>query len=93
MATTPEGKVKAKVKAWLKAHGIWFSMPMGTQFGNSGVPDFLCCANGRMLAIETKAPGRIKNTTAMQDAQLAAIRAAGGIAVVIDDVSQLEGLV
>lgn len=89
---TKESVVKRHVKAWLKARGIWFSMPIGSQFGNAGVPDFLCCANGRMLAIETKAPGRIKNTTAMQDSQLAAIRAAGGIAVVVDDVSQLEGI-
>jgi pantoate kinase len=89
---TPEGKVKAKVKAWLKENGIWFCMPMGTGFGNSGVPDFVCCWNGKFLAIETKAPGRLNNTTAMQDAQIAAIRAAAGIALVVDDVSMLDTL-
>jgi len=65
---------------------------MGTGFGKSGVPDFLVCANGRFVAIETKAPGKRNNTTAMQKLQITAINASGGIAVVIDDVSQLEGI-
>ncbi len=90
MAMTPEGKVKAAVKTFLKTKGVWYCMPMGTGFGNSGVPDFLCCYNGRFIAIETKAPGKRGNTTVMQDNQIMGIRTAGGRAVVIDDVRQLE---
>ncbi len=89
---TPEGAVKVRVKAWLKSRGVWYFMPANNGMGKSGIPDFICCVDGRMLAIETKAPGRRTNTTAMQDMQLEAIRAAGGIALVIDDVSQLEGV-
>lgn len=92
MAATPESKVKAKVKAWLQAKGIWYCMPIGTGYGSSGVPDFICCWNGRMLAIETKAPGKRNNTTLLQDKQINAIRAAGGTAIVVDDVAQLEAL-
>lgn len=90
MATTPEGKVKAKVKEWLKARGIWYCMPIGTGMGSGGVPDFVCCWAGRFLAIETKAPGKRKNTTVLQDRQIAAIHAALGSAYVIDDVAQLD---
>lgn len=90
MAQTPEGKVKAAVKKRLNELGVWFCMPMGTGFGNSGVPDFICCMNGQFLAIETKAPGKRGNTTTLQDRQIAAIHKAGGRAVVIDDVSQLN---
>ena len=92
MALTPEGRVKAAVKKWLQARGIWFCMPMGSMYGNAGVPDFLCCWNGRFLAIETKARGKRTNTTAMQDAQIVGIHKAGGAAVVIDDVDQLDVL-
>lgn len=87
---TPEWKVKAAVKALLKAKGIWYCMPIGTGYGNSGVPDFLCCWEGLMLAIETKAPGRRKNLTEMQKVQIEGIRGSGGAALVIDDVAQLE---
>lgn len=89
---TPEGRVKAKIKAWLKERGIWFCMPIGTGYGTSGVPDFICCANGRFLAIEAKAPGRARDTTVLQDQQIMAIHKAGGTAVVVDDPKQLEHL-
>ncbi len=89
---TPEGKVKADVKKWLKARGIWYFMPPANGFGNSGVPDFVCCWRGRFLAIETKAPGKRHNLTTMQETQIMGIHAAGGSAVVVDDVSQLEDL-
>lgn len=83
MATTPEAKVKAKIKALLKEHNVYYAMPIGTGYGNSGVPDFLCCVNGRFLAIEAKAgKGR---TTALQDKHLDQIEKAGGKALVINE--------
>lgn len=90
MAMTPEGRVKAKVKAWLQARGVWYCMPIGSGYGSSGVPDFICCWGGRFLAIETKAPGRRNGTTALQKQQIEAIQAALGVAIVVDDVSQLD---
>lgn len=90
MARTPEGKVKEDVKKFLRSKGAWFCMPMGTGFGSSGVPDFLCCWRGIFIAIETKAPGRIKNTTPLQDRQIADICCAGGRALVVDCVEQLK---
>lgn len=89
MAMTPEGRVKAAVKTFLKAKGAWYCMPIGTGYGNSGVPDFLVCWRGRFIAIETKAPGKRGNTTVMQDKQIMGIHQAGGSAVVVDDVNQL----
>jgi hypothetical protein len=83
MAATPESKVKAKIKAILAAHGAYYAMPIGSTFGNSGVPDFLCCVNGRFLAIEAKAgKGR---TTLLQDKHLEQIRNCGGQALVVHE--------
>ena len=90
MAKTPEGTVKAAIKRRLKELGVWYCMPMGTGFGTSGVPDFICCHEGRFLAIEAKAPGKLSNTTVLQDKQIMAIHKAGGAAVVVDDVRQLD---
>ena len=83
MAATPEAKVKAKIKKLLKDHGVYYAMPIGTGYGNSGVPDFLCCVNGRFLAIEAKA-GK-GTTTALQEKNLREIREAGGTALVINE--------
>lgn len=92
MARTPEGAVKHAVKAWLKARGIWHFSPVSNGMGVHGIPDFVCCWNGRFIGIETKAPGKRKNVSAKQEMQIAAIHKAGGSAIVVDDVSQLEVL-
>jgi pantoate kinase len=83
MATTPEAKVKAKIKAILKSHDIYYAMPIGTGYGNSGVPDFLCCVNGKFVAIEAKA-GK-GQATALQLRNLAQINNAGGYACIINE--------
>lgn len=77
MAQTPEGKVKDKIKKILKEHNIYYAMPMGTGFGNAGVPDFLCCMKGQFLAIEAKADENSK-ITALQMRQLNEIEARRG---------------
>lgn len=85
MAQTPESKVKDKIKKILKQHGVYFTMPIGTGYGNAGVPDFLCCVppRGGFLAIEAKANGN--KTTALQDRHIDEILVRGGEAVVIDE--------
>ena len=92
MAATPESKIKAKIKKLLVEHNVYYAMPIGSMFGNSGVPDFLCCAKGRFLAIEAKAgKGR---TTALQEKHLKDIRDAGGVALVVneDNLDELKEL-
>lgn len=83
MATTPEGKVKAKVVKLLKARGVYYFFPATFGMGRSGVPDIVCCQGGQFFAVECKA-GKGK-TTALQDREIAAIRAAGGTALVINE--------
>ena len=83
MASTPEAKVKEKIKKILKEHGVYYAMPMGTGYGNSGVPDFLCCAGGYFLAIEAKAGKGIP--TALQEKNIRDIKAAGGWAFVVNE--------
>ena len=93
MATTPEAKVKAKIKDILKAQNVYYAMPIGTGYGNSGVPDFLCCVNGHFLGIEAKA-GK-GTTTALQEKNIRQIKDAGGTATVIneDTLGYLEQLI
>jgi flagellar biosynthesis/type III secretory pathway ATPase len=92
MAATPEAKVKAKIKALLQKHSIYYAMPIGTMYGNSGVPDFLCCVNGRFLGIEAKA-GKGK-PTALQFKNMRDIEASGGVTAVINEhgLESLEAL-
>jgi hypothetical protein len=85
---TAESKVKAKIKALLKSHNIYYAMPIGTGYGNSGIPDFLCCVKGRFVAIEAKAGVGV--TTALQDKNLRLIRESGGVTAVIRETNMFE---
>ncbi len=58
--------------------------------GVNGIPDFVGHVDGKFFSIETKAPGKISNVSANQERRILEITTSGGIAVVIDDVSQLE---
>jgi pantoate kinase len=92
MPATPEAKVKAKIKDLLKAHNVYYAMPIGTGYGNSGVPDFLCCVNGQFLAIEAKAGNN--KPTALQEKNIRDIRNAGGIAMVVnEDLDDLKAII
>ena len=83
MARTPEAKVKAHIKKILQLHGVYYAMPMGTGYGNSGVPDFLCCLNGKFLAVEAKANGGL--VTALQQKNLGDIQEAGGLWWIVNE--------
>ena len=83
MAKTPEAKVKDKIKAMLKEHNIYYAMPIGSGYGNSGVPDFFCCIGGKFVAIEAKANGG--KPTALQLKNLKQINDCGGIGIVVDE--------
>jgi hypothetical protein len=87
---TPEGRVKAAVKRVLREFDIWYFCPVSNGMGQAGIPDFICCWDGRFLAIETKAPGKTGNTTANQDRVIECINAAGGRALVIDNAEILR---
>lgn len=91
--STPEAKVKAKVKTILKNLGAYYVMPVTSGYGNSGAPDFLVCYQGRFIGIECKAgKGRV---TALQQKNLDLIDIAGGWTFVINEenVEQLVNLV
>lgn len=83
-----EADVKAEVKKILKRLGIWYFMPVPTGYGVQGIPDFICCADGVFVAIETKFGSN--KPTKWQQIRLAEIGMAGGFAWVIDEESVLD---
>lgn len=87
---TPEGKVKADMKAWLDSIGAWYFMPVKHLYGRVGIPDIIICLRGVFISVEAKRPGNEDGSTPTQKDCANAIRAAGGIAVVATSVAQLQ---
>ena len=90
MAATPEFKVKKQCVTLLNSHGAYYFFPVASGYGRVGIPDIICCYRGQFLGIECKA-GKNK-TTALQEAEMAKIRAAGGSTLVIneDNINELQ---
>ncbi len=84
MAATPEAKVKAKIKKILDEHKVYYAMPIGSGYGRSGVPDFLCCVDGQFLSIEAKATSK-DTPTALQIREMKRIEMSGGLTAVIHE--------
>jgi len=85
MAATPEAKVKAAVRKILDAYvpAVYYFFPPANGYGRTGIPDVIVCVNGTFLAIECKAGAN--TTTALQDREIAAIKAARGLAFVVNE--------
>lgn len=86
---TPEGKVKDKVKKLLKANGAYMHMAVLNGMGAPSL-DFVCCLNGRYIAIETKAPG--KKPTPRQLVTMEDMRKAGAFVFVVSCDAELTVL-
>lgn len=84
--STPEGKVKKKLIAFLKSLGsdCFYYMPVQNGMGQSGIPDVMAIIAGRTFGIECKATPK-QHPTTLQAFQLSGIDSAGGYAFVVDD--------
>jgi len=81
-----EADITRAILDYLRLRGAWVFKVHGHLGQRPGVPDILACYRGRFLAIEVKRLGAA--LTVRQEAELAAIRGAGGVALVAADVSQ-----
>jgi predicted RecB family endonuclease len=69
--------------ALLKARSVYHFFPVASGYGRVGIPDIVACLDGHFLAIECKAGNN--KPTALQEAEMAKIRASGGTAIVINE--------
>jgi hypothetical protein len=87
MAMTPEAKVKKQVKAVLDAfcfnNAGYYFFPAANGYGRQGIPDVICCIQGRFVAIECKAGKGM--TTILQERELRLIRDSGGLTFLINE--------
>lgn len=87
MAMTPEAKVKKRVREILdefcKDHKGYYFFPPANGYGRQGIPDVICCIQGRFVAIECKANGGVP--TALQLREMDKITKGGGLSFIIDE--------
>jgi hypothetical protein len=88
--TTPEGKVKTKVKEILERYKIYYFMPVKHLYGRAGIGDFICCVNSKFLSIETKS--KDGTVTELQDEDFKNVRKSKGLKLLICSEADLKYL-
>lgn len=79
---TPEGKVKADYRAWLRKCGIFYYSPVPFGYGKDHIDDFVC-HRGYFLALEAKRPDTRPGPTERQENTLKSVFQNGGHAAVV----------
>ena len=84
-----EKKLTAAIEAAIRAEWpmAWVYKVLGGPYARAGVPDLLCCIEGRFVAIEVKVPSG--HLTVRQEHEIECIKRAGGIAFVCRSVDEL----
>ena len=85
MAATHEALVKKRVRNLLTQYKVYWRQPTTGGYGHSGQLDFYGCHLGRYIGVETKSVHSKHGVTALQQREIDEIRAAGGIALVINE--------
>lgn len=75
-----EKSYENKIKHFLTENGAYFVKYFGCGFTQAGVPDLLCCLNGRFIGIEVKADNG--KPSPLQIHNIKKIRESGGIALI-----------
>ena len=84
-----EKDIAAAIMLRLKAEPACFAWKEhGGMYGTAGLPDIVCCLDGRFFAFEVKTPSG--QLTKLQEHTLERIRAAGGRAFVVRSVEDVD---
>ena len=85
-----ESQLTAQIKNLLKSKGAYCEKIFGGGYQASGIPDILCCYRGYFLAIEVKSPTGKGRASDIQKLKIKAIRDAGGVAFITDNIEDVE---
>lgn len=91
MASTPEGRIKAKIDTVLKANNVFYYCPVAGPYGTNGVPDRVAIVNGQFVGIEAKSDAS-KSLSKLQEKMMEKILSAGGMYFVVCDDTSLKAL-
>ena len=85
-----ESQLTSQIKNLLKSKGAYCEKIFGGGYQASGIPDILCCYRGYFIAIEVKSPTGKGRASDIQKLKIKAIRDAGGVAFITDNIEDVE---
>ena len=84
-----ESVIVAAIIRYLKSvPGCFCWKEHGGMYGTAGIPDIICCIEGRFVGFEVK--NEKGKPTKLQEATIRKIKASGGIAMVVRSVDEVK---
>lgn len=89
--SSTEASITTAIRKYLKSiDDVWFFKVHGGPFQTAGIPDILACRDGRLFGFEVKQVG--KKATPIQQRTIDLINDAGGVALVVHSVADVEAV-
>lgn len=85
-----ESQLVSQIKNYLKSKGAYCEKIFGGGFQSAGIPDIIACYRGYFVAIEVKSPTGKGRASDIQKLKIRAIREAGGVAFITDNIEDVE---
>ena len=85
-----ESQLVSQIKNYLKTKGAYCEKIFGGGFQSAGIPDIIACYRGYFVAIEVKSPTGKGRASDIQKLKIKAIREAGGVAFITDNLEDVE---
>ena len=89
-ARMKEQDYQRKIVKYLESRGAYVVKVISAS--KKGVPDVISCYKGKFIAIEVKTPTTMKNTSKLQEYNLAQIDKANGFSIVAYDTELLKAI-
>ena len=84
-----EQQLQKKIQNYLKGEG--YSVFKTIACNRNGIADIIACSpKGRFVAIEVKAPGKLKQVSKLQELYLDEVKSRGGVALLTDNLEHLK---
>jgi len=88
-----EKPIENKIKEYLFSKGIYHFKVHGDEYVKPGIPDLVCCWNGKFLGIEVKRTGAKNEQSEAQKVHQRNIERSGGIYLLTDDLETVVNLI
>lgn len=86
-----EKQIENKIKNYLRENNIYYFKHHGNKFSRVGVPDIICCYNGKFLALEVK--NKTGKLSKLQEYNIEEIKNSGGHAYVVRSLEEVEDII
>lgn len=93
MGNTPEGRLQQRIQKRLSELGVFVFKVHGSALMMAGLPDLICCVDGKFLGLEVKTPQTLDNVSAIQSYRHGQIRAAEGRCEVVASVEDVDRII